>query len=355
MNIQKELDEMYMTRALALAKKAWGSTGINPRVGALIVKNNRLVGQGFHRRLGEAHAEICALVNAREKARGATLYVNLEPCCCRGRTPPCVVEIVKAGIKRVVIAMKDPNPMVNGNGIAYLQHHNTEITLGILRERACELNAWYKKYITLKKPYVIMKIALSRDNKIAGSPNKYMTSEPSRRYVHALRGQLNAVLVGINTIGADDPYLTDRLLGKNDPIRIVIDPRLAIPEKANFLKPGSRRIIITSEQNDSKKIQKLTRAGVEFIFLENTFYPIDKILNELSKKGISALLVEGGGRVFTNFFETENYDEIYLFQAKMEIMSGLALDKRIIDYVLARDKKPMHIGEDLLYHVYRNN
>jgi diaminohydroxyphosphoribosylaminopyrimidine deaminase/5-amino-6-(5-phosphoribosylamino)uracil reductase len=355
MDTQNYFDQMFMAQTLALAKKAWGSTGINPRVGALIVKNNRLVSQGYHRKLGEAHAEICALVSAGEQARGATLYVNLEPCCYSGRTPPCVAAIIKAGIKRVVISMKDPNPLVNGKGIDYLQARNIEITTGIFKEKAHALNAWYKKYITTKMPYTIMKIAISQDGKIAGSAQKYITSEPSRRFVHALRGQLNAVLVGINTILVDDPCLTDRLLGKNDPVRIVIDPDLEIPEHANFLKRDNQRIIITNKHNDERKIKVLTDAGAEFIFLDRAPYSEARILEELGKKGISAILIEGGGEVFAQFFKTKNFDELYLFKARTTITKGLALDPEIIHYVQTHDEKPISIGEDLLYHVYRNN
>ena len=355
MDTQKYFDQMFMAQALALAKKAWGTTGINPRVGAVVVNNNRLISQGYHRKLGEAHAEICALVGARDQARGATLYVNLEPCCCSGRTPPCVAAIVKAGIKRVVISMQDPNPLVNGKGIEYLNDHNIEITKGVLEKEAHELNAWYKKYITTKIPYTIMKIAVSQDGRIAGSGQKYMSSELSRRFVHALRGQLNAVLVGINTILTDDPYLTDRLLGKNNPARIVIDPNLKIPEHANFLIPDCRRIIITNRQNDAAKIRTLTDAGAEFVFFDRVPYPVAKILEELGKKSISAVLIEGGGEVFAQFFKAKAYDEIYLFKTTTKIIEGLALDQDILDHVQTRDDKPINIGEDLLYHVYRNN
>lgn len=355
MEVQIYFDQMFMAQALALAKKAWGSTGINPRVGALIVKNNRLISQGFHRQLGEAHAEICALVGAGKEARDATLYVNLEPCCCSGRTPPCVAAIIKAGVRRVVIGMKDPNPLVDGKGIEYLQSHNVDVTTGILEREAHDLNAWYKKYITTKIPYAIMKIAISQDGKIAGSPKKYITSEQSRRFVHALRGQLNAVLIGINTLLLDNPYLTDRLVSKNNPVRIVIDPNLHIPEQANFLKPNSRRIIITNDKNDAKKIKRLTSSGVEFIFFKGTPYPTTEILRELGKLGIGAVLIEGGGEVFTDFYKAKDYDELYLFQARINICEGLALNPEILDYIQARDKKPIMIGEDLLYHVYRNN
>ena len=355
MDLQRYFDRMFMAQALAFAKKAWGSTGINPRVGALIVKNNRLISQGYHRRLGEAHAEICALAGAGEKARGATLYVNLEPCCCSGRTPPCVATIVKAGISRVVIGMTDPNPLVDGKGIEYLKKHNIEVTTGIMEREARELNIWYRKYITTKIPYVIMKIATSRDGKISGSAQKYITSEQSRRLVHGLRGQLNAVLIGINTLLSDNPYLNDRLVGKNNPARIVIDPHLKIPEQANFLVPDSRRLIITNKKNDEVKISKLSEKGVEFVFFDNAPYSTCEILKELGKKSVSAVLVEGGGEVFAEFFSAGDYDEIYLFQAKKDIRRGLALKPEILNYAQTRDRNPTKIGEDLLYHVYRNN
>lgn len=355
MDVQQYYDQMFMVKALALAKKAWGSTGINPRVGALIVKNNRLIGQGYHRQLGEAHAEICAMIDAGKQARGATLYVNLEPCCCIGRTPPCVVSIVKAGIKKVVVAMSDPNPLVNGKGLEYLKAHRVDVSTGILADKAKELNNWYSKYIKTKTPYVIMKIAMSHDGKIAEFKQKYITSEPSRRFVHALRGQLNAVLVGINTILIDDPYLTDRLLGKNNPTRITIDPDLRISVNANFLRPNSRRIIMTRPQSDQKKIKLLSATGVEFIFLENTPYPTDKILTELGKQNIGAILIEGGGKVFTQFFDAHGYDELYLIRAKTKTNKGPSLKQKIFDHVKTHDKKPIQIGEDLVYHVYRNN
>lgn len=353
--MQEQYDEMFMTKALALAKKAWGSTGINPRVGALVVKNNRLIGQGYHRKLGEAHAEICALTDAGNQANGATLYVNLEPCCCTGRTPPCVVAIDKAGIKRVVLSMNDPNPLVSSKGVEYLRAHHIAVTPNIINDEARKLNSWYAKYITTKIPYVIMKIAVSQDGKIAGFPQKYITSESSRRFVHALRGQLNAVLVGINTILLDDPYLTDWLLGKNSPIRIVIDPNLKMPDHANFLNPNSRRIIITNKANDPRKIQLLTALGVEFIYFEGTSYQTSQIVEQLGKLAISSILIEGGGKVFAQFFKTKMYDELYLFRAKTTTGNGLALSREIMDYVQSQDKKPLNIGEDILYHVYRNN
>lgn len=352
MQIQKYYDEMFMQYAISLAHKGWGRTGVNPLVGAIVVKNNRIVGQGYHRKIGEAHAEVCALIAAGNRAKDATLYVNLEPCCCTGRTPPCVKAIYDARIKRVVIGSVDPNPAVNSKGIEFLRQHNIEITLDVSTEQANQLNFWYKKYITKKIPYVILKIAASNDRKISGFKSKYITSESSRRLVHSLRSQVNAVLVGINTVLADNPYLTDRLVGRNNPARVVIDPHLRIPLEANFLKADSRRIIITNHNNDKRKIEKLANTGVEFIFFEEEHYPISKILQRLAALDIGSVLIEGGGQIFSQFLSKKIYDELYFFVAPLRSRKGLEIQ---VGENLFKDSEPLKIGEDLLYHVYRNN
>lgn len=355
MQILKNYDEMFMQKAISLAKKGWGRTGINPLVGALVVKNNRIVGQGFHRKIGEAHAEICALIDAGNRTKDATLYVNLEPCCCSGRTPPCVEAIYNAEIKRVVIGMIDPNPAVSGNGIKYLKQNNIDITLNILFQEAEQLNLWYKKYITTKFPYVILKIATSKNGKISGFKQKYITSESSRRFVHSLRSQVSAVLVGINTVLSDNPYLTNRFAGRNNPARVVIDPHLKVPLKSNLLKSGSRRIIITNRNNDANKIEKLIGLGIEFLFFEGEHYAVSRILQKLSSLNIGSILVEGGGKIFSQFFNENLYDEMYLFMAPRIVGQGLAISENILNEIHSKNLKPLQIGEDLLYHVYRNN
>jgi len=352
MQIQRNYDEMFMQYALSLAKEGWGKTGVNPLVGAVVVKDNKIVGQGFHRKIGEAHAEVCALINAGNKAADATLYVNLEPCCCVGRTPPCVEAICKAMLKRVVVGMIDPNPAVNGKGIEFLKQHNIDITINVLAEQVHQLNKWYEKYITKKIPYIIVKIAASGDRKISGFQEKYITSESARRFVHSLRSQVSGVLVGINTVLEDNPYLTDRLVGRNNPTRIVIDPHLRIPLESNFLKPGSRRIIITQRNSDSKKIEQLNALGVEFLFLEGTYYLLSVLMRRLGTLNIASVLVEGGGKIFTQFLSEKLYDELYLFIAPKIIGNGNEID---VDKNLLNTIKPEKIGEDLLYHVYRHN
>ncbi|HEC77608.1 MAG TPA: bifunctional diaminohydroxyphosphoribosylaminopyrimidine deaminase/5-amino-6-(5-phosphoribosylamino)uracil reductase RibD [candidate division WOR-3 bacterium] len=354
-DIQKDYDIMFMQRAVSLAKKGGGRTSINPLVGAVITKNNRIVGTGFHRRRGEAHAEVVALTDAGARAKNATLYVNLEPCCSTGHTPPCVHAICRAGIKRVVIGMIDPNPAVNGKGMEFLKKNNIKVTTNVLSAAAEEINRIYKKFITTKTPYVILKIAVSEDGKLSGYKGKYITSEPSRRWVHSLRSRVGAVLVGINTVLADDPLLTDRLVGRNNPARVVIDPHLRIPLNANFLKPGVKRFIITDSGNEPDKIKRLTEAGVNFIYLEGKEYSLKTILKRLTEAGINSILVEGGGKIFAQFFNEALYDEIFLFMAPHRIEKGLSISENLLQYVLSNYRKKEKSGEDLLYHVYRHN
>jgi diaminohydroxyphosphoribosylaminopyrimidine deaminase/5-amino-6-(5-phosphoribosylamino)uracil reductase len=352
MEIQQDYDKMFMQYAIMLAQKGWGRTGINPLVGATVVKNNRIVGQGYHRMIGEAHAEVCALLDAGSRTQDATLYVNLEPCCCTGRTPPCVEAIHRNRIKRVVIGIIDSNPAVNGKGIQFLKNHNIDITQGILADQANRLNAWYNKYITQKIPYVILKIAMSKNGKISGFSGKYITSTTSLKYVHSLRSRTCAVLVGINTILTDNPYLTDRFLGQHNPTRIVIDPHLKIPLESNFLKPDARRIIVTQQNSDKDKIKTLTKSGIEFLLLEGEHFLLTTILQKLGALHIGSILVEGGGQLFTEFFDEQLYDELLVFVAPKIIEKGLDIN---IDRNILKEIQPVKVGEDMVYHVYRHN
>lgn len=344
-----------MQEALVLAEQGWGNTGTNPLVGALVVKDGCIVGRGYHRRIGEAHAEIVALTDAGARARGATLYVNLEPCCTTGRTPPCVVAIARAGITRVVIGMRDPNPEVDGRGIAGLQQSNIRVDTGVLEPRAVELNAWFAAYIRRKIPYMILKIAISRDGRISGFPERYITGPAARRYVHSLRSRIGAVMIGIGTVLADNPRLTDRLVGRRNPARVVIDPRLRIPEDALVLEPTARRIIITDTESDPEKRRRLAAGGVEFVLLPGTYFPLETVLRELPRHDIGSVMIEGGGVLFSQVIEQAAYDELLLFRSNrtaqpygFDIMAETGL-QRLIDTVPGQA-----VGEDTLFHVYRD-
>jgi len=354
MSINLAYDRHYMQICLSLATRGWGTTLTNPLVGAVIVKDNRIVGQGLHWKLGEAHAEIIALIDAGTRARGATLYVNLEPCCCVGRTPPCVSAIVQAGIKRVVIGMIDPNPRVCGKGVEQLRTHGIEVSTGVLDQNVFDLNRAYSAFIARTTPYSIMKIAVSANGKISGFKHRYITGTPSLRYVHSLRSQVSAVLIGKNTVLCDDPQLTDRLVGRHDPARIILDPDLEIPIQARVLEPGVRRMIFTRSKNE-EKIKILQDTGTEIIFFEGDLYPLSQLLPALRTMEIGSLLIEGGGMVFNEFYQEKVYDEIYLFMANQQTKEGLSLTEPLLNSIVSQDTRPQMVGEDRLYHVYRDH
>lgn len=355
-------DEYFMREALALAKKGWSRTGVNPLVGAVVVKGARIVGRGYHRRIGEAHAETVALLEAGGLARGATLYVNLEPCCTSGRTPPCVDLILKSGIHRVVNAMCDPNPMVDGRGLEFLRQRGLAVVNDVLGDDARFLNRAYQKYITTKVPYVVIKIAGSLDNRVGTGPDKtkpgsgvrYITGEPSRRFVHSLRSQFDAVLVGISTVLRDDPLLTDRFVGRTNPARIVIDPHLKIAPTARFMNKDARRIIVTSPNNDPGKIERLVALGAEIVVFEGGYYPMRSVIQRIGTWDIGSVLVEGGAIIFSQVFNDDLYDELYFFQSPAKIGQGATLTDEFDRIKAMPGVVIAGIGEDTLYHVYRN-
>ena len=356
-------NEYFMREALALAKKGWSRTGVNPLVGAVVVKGRRILGRGFHRKIGEAHAETVSLLEAGGRARGATLFVNLEPCCTCGRTPPCVESILKSGVKRIVTGMRDPNPLVNGRGLEFLKQNGLEILEDILKNDAQHLNRAYQKYITTKIPYVVIKIAGSQDNRIGtgsgasktGSSHRYITGEPSRRFVHSLRSQFDAVLVGIGTVLRDDPLLTDRYVGRTNPARIVVDPHLKIPPQARFLAGDARRIIVTSPQGDPRKIEQLVALGAEIAIFEGGYYPMRSLIQRIGTWDIGSVLIEGGAIVFAQVFNEDLYDELYFFQSPAKIEQGATLADEFDRIKAMPGVEVSGIGEDKLYHVYRNH
>ncbi len=255
-------DAWYIRRTLRLAARAQGMTSPNPMVGAVIVKNGIILSEDYHRKPGTLHAEALAIATAGEEAKGSTLYVNLEPCChTEKRTPPCAKTIIHAGIKRVVIGMTDPNPKVSGKGIAELQDAGIEVTSGILENEAKKLNEAYTKYITTKKPFVTLKVAMTLDGKIATpeGQSKWITGEQARKKVHTLRSHVDAIMTAIGTVKADDPQLTVRMKKGKSPLRIVIDPNLEIPLHAKILQTPPPTLIVTKERDE--KSEQLEKCG----------------------------------------------------------------------------------------------
>ena len=264
-------DIQYMKKAIVLARKGLGRTSPNPMVGAVVVRKGRVVGQGFHQKAGGPHAEPMAIAQAGKEAKGATLYVNLEPCNHFGRTPPCTQAIIESGIKKVVFGLSDPNPLVKGGGADRLQSQGIEVVRGVLEEDCRRLNEVYIKWITTGLPFVILKAAVSLDGRIATrtGDSKWISNERSRLLVHHLRNQVDGVVVGIRTVIKDDPLLTVRLPKRKikDPLRIVLDPRLRISLKARILEGPAKTLIVSGTKVRDHKRQNLKKKGVEILSL----------------------------------------------------------------------------------------
>ena len=307
-----------MKQALRLAQMGRGRTSPNPMVGAIIVKGGRVVGRGYHTRAGSPHAEILALQQAGDRAKGGVLYVNLEPCTHFGRTPPCAPRVIEAQLKRVVIGMEDPNPQVKGRGIRSLRRAGIEVEVGVLEEECRELNEAFCKYIVDKKPFVVLKVASTLDGKIATrrGDSKWITGEVARRFVHRLRDHADGVLVGIGTVLRDNPRLTARIKGGRDPHRIVLDSRLRIPERASVFKGSPSKVIIATTRKGSKvKRERLKKRGVRVLVLDSREGRVDleACLKRLGAAGIMTLLVEGGSQVNGSFLDEGAVDKFYSF------------------------------------------
>lgn len=324
-----DIDEGFMKQTLRLAKKGLGSTSPNPLVGAVVVKNGQVLGSGYHKRAGAPHAEIEALSIAGSNAKGATLYVNLEPCNHYGRTPPCTNAILKSGVSKVVVGMVDPNPYVTGGGCEYLSSHGIEVKCGILQNECIRLNEVYIKYITKGKPFVIVKGALTLDGWIATQTgnSKWITGEKSRKFVHSLRKQADAILVGVDTVIADNPLLTPYLIKRStaDPFRVIADTHLRVPLHSRvFDSPKSDLTIIAVASNvDSIKIKKIENLGARVLTCRTKNGRIDlaDLLDQLAKMSISSVFVEGGATLCGSIIREGLVDKFYIFLAP-KILGG---------------------------------
>jgi diaminohydroxyphosphoribosylaminopyrimidine deaminase/5-amino-6-(5-phosphoribosylamino)uracil reductase len=324
-------DEIFMEKALMLARRGSGKTSPNPMVGALLVKEEKILGKGYHRRYGGAHAELSALRNAKDDVKGASMYVTLEPCCHHGWTPPCVDAIIDAGIKRVVIGTADPNPRVNGKGTQILRDHGIQVKVGVLGERCRMLNEAYFKHIQTGIPFVTLKFAQSLDGRIATKTghSQWISSPGTLRLAHKLRSVHDGVLVGIGTSLTDDPRLTVRLVKGRNPQRIIVDSRLRIALTAKVLNDEEveRTIIVTTEGANRKKAQRLRNLGAEVLWAaKNQRGEVDMadLLKQLGRMGITSVLVEGGAKVITSLIREGLADKIVLVVAPKLIGEGIA-------------------------------
>lgn len=301
-------DEQYMQLALDLAASAKGKTNPNPLVGAVIVKDGVIVGTGLHRKAGEPHAEVHAFNMAGEHAKGATLYVTLEPCSHYGKTPPCANLVVASEVRRVVVAMEDPNPAVAGRGIQLIREAGIEVQVGLLEAQAKKLNERFIHNMLTKRPFVIAKYAMTLDGKLATHTghSKWITGESARLEVHKLRNEVDAILVGIGTVLADNPSLTTRLPegGGKNPIRVLLDSNLQVSLEANIVNTEeAQTIIVTTEHANLEKVQALEGKGVQILKVSQneSGLNLEEMLDELYKQGITDVLVEGGSSVNASF------------------------------------------------------
>lgn len=323
-------DEIFMAKALALARRGLGKTSPNPMVGALLVKGGKILGKGYHRKYGGPHAEVNALKNAKGSVRGATMYVTLEPCFHYGWTPPCVNAIVEARVGQVVIGTPDPNPRVCGKGIQTLRDRGISVKVGILEARCRQLNEAYFKYIQTGIPFVTLKFAQSLDGRIATKTghSQWISSPDTLRFAHRLRAIHDAVLIGVGTALVDDPSLTVRLVRGENPQRIIVDGRLRMPLSAKVLNDDSvdKTFVVATEGASRKKAQGIRKLGAEILWAarnQRGEVDINDLLKQLGRMGIASVLVEGGARIITSVLREGLADKIILVMAPKVIGQGV--------------------------------
>ena len=352
-----------MRLALDLARKAEGKTSPNPVVGAVIVKSGKIIAKGYHKKAGSPHAEIIALRKAGRKSIGADLYVNLEPCCHHGKTPPCTEAIIAAGIKRVVLGIRDPNPLVRGKGIRFLKKQGIEVDVGILKRDCKEVNETFIKYITTGRPWVILKSALSLDGKVATltGDSRWISGPKAREYAHQLRSKVDAVLVGAETVRVDDPRLTVRLnkKGIRNPVRVVVAGKQPIPVSSKIFNNALRERVIcatTASQSLSQK-KKLQLKGVELLSMKYKRKKVDLslLMDKLGKMGITSIMIEGGAEISGDALKEKIVDKVIYFIAPKIIggkrapgpVGGQGISK-LKDFIQLKDMSVAKLGDDFV-------
>ncbi len=345
-------DEEYMRRALELAEKARGKTSPNPMVGAVLVKNGKIIGEGYHQRAGLSHAEVIAINTATEEPAGATLYVTLEPCAHYGRTPPCTDAMLRAKIKRVVIPCTDPNPLVSGRGVKLLRQAGVKVDCGLLETEARKLNEFFFTYHLKRRPFVILKWAMSLDGRTSTDTgeSKWITNALSREYVHQLRSQVDVVIVGAQTVIQDDPLLTVRLKNYKgrQPRRVILDYALKVPATARCLtdRHGGERWVITHQSASRTKIKSLEKMGVRVICLTGRAGKIDvkKLMELFFREQIISVMVEGGRRLAGSFMRAGMVDKVVAFIAP-RLIGGNKLTAPIVDWAVSSIKEMVELTD----------
>lgn len=356
-----------MRRALELSKKAVGLVNPNPLVGAVIVKDNRIIGEGYHEHFGGPHAEVNAFKSAKEDVEGATMYVTLEPCAHYGKTPPCADAIVRKKISKVVIGMVDSNPLVAGKGIEILRKAGIEVVTGILDSEIKKTNEIFIKYITEKKPFCIMKTAMTIDGKIATAigDSKWISNEKSRAYVHEIRHMVTGIMVGIGTVLSDDPELTTRREGKIsiNPVRIIIDSTAKIPLDSKVLKcdEKTKTIIVTTKFASETKIEAIKQKGVEVIVTpsENNWVNLNYLMGVLGEMGIDSILLEGGSTLNYSALDEGIVDKVITFispkifggTSGKTTVGGKGIE-HVKDSILLCDTQVSRFDEDIMIEAY---
>lgn len=354
-------DYKFMELALSLAEKGRGKTKPNPMVGAVLVKNGKIIGQGYHRAVGKDHAEIAALKDAQRQAKGATLYVNLEPCCHSGRTGPCTKAIINAKISKVVLAKKDPNPLVNGKGIAQLRKSGVKVVTGILAKEAALLNDSYYAFYKNKRPFVILKLAQTIDGRIASlnGDSKWISSHRSLKMVHKLRAEVDGVVVGMGTVKADNPSLTVRYVKGENPYRIIISESLKFPPKTKLLDNNRDfKTIIATTEKAMGKFSK-TKRGRNIIYWllkknRQSGISLTDFLEKARDFNLRSLLVEGGSKLATSFLKAGLVDKLILITAPMILGNGInTIDelniRRLSQSIKFRNEYCFKNGKDFVF------
>lgn len=357
----KRTDEYYMKMALKLALKAKGKTSPNPLVGALVVKGGRVIARGYHARAGLAHAEIIALDQAGRQAKGATLYVSLEPCAHTGRTGPCVSRIVESGVKEVVVGMIDPNPLNNGRGVALLRQNNIKVKVGVLSEELKKINESFIKYITLRLPFVTVKVGQSLDGRIATrtGDSKWITSDKSRSFAHKLREDYDAIMVGVNTVLRDNPRL-NTWFSQKKLIKIIIDSTLSTPENSNIFSGDTQVIIITLPSHPGQETENRKRLSEKAKILEvkekSGQINLRDALKKLAQLQITNIIVEGGGTLIGSLFDERLVDRVLFFVSPKIIGGKEAVSsvmgngvKRVSQAIKLHDLKVRRFDDEFLF------